>query len=239
MGRVLVWKGYRLNVGKKYFMKPNLGQRFIEINQFKNPRFLPELARSLKAKLLLKTADGKKELEIKFAKVQPKPYGKFKLYFLCPKCGRKTRRLFLSTNSLLCRECLGKQYFSERWKTNRYYKELAIPLIKLTWLENTLSKTRSKEKKKELEAQIINLAQEVEEKAWKTTEKEYLKLAQALHNYWIYLLERASFLFYLKTNFTKLLTTKHPENSQQFQKLLTQLPKFIKTGQFEYEDILG
>jgi len=226
-------------MGKKYFMKPNLGQRFVEISQFKNPRFLPELARSLKAKLLLRTAEGKKELEIKFDKIQPKPYGKFKLYFLCPKCGRRTRRLFLSTNNLLCRECLGKQYFSEQWKRNPHYKELGTLLIKLTRLENTLSKTRSKEKKKELEARIITLAQEVEEKAWKTTEKEYLKLAQAFHNYWIYLLERAGFLFYLKTSFTQLLTTEHPEELKQFPKLLTKVPRFIKTGQFEYKNILA
>ena len=220
-------------------MKPSFGQRFVEISQFKNPRFLPELARSLKAKLLLRTAEGKKELEIKFDKIQPKPYGKFKLYFLCPKCGRRTRRLFLSTNSLLCRECLGNEYFSERWKRNRYYKELGNLLIKLTRLENILSKTRSKEKKKELEARLVNLAQEVEEKAWKTTEKEYLELAQAFYNYWIYLLERASFLLYLKTNFTQLLATEHPEKSKQFPKLLTKLPRFIKTGQFKYEGILG
>jgi len=76
----------------------------------------------------------------------------------------------------------------------------------------------------------VNLAQEIEKEALETTEKEYLELAQAFHNYWSYLLERASFFLYLKTNFTQLLTTKHPEEYKQFSKLLTKVPNSLKLG---------
>ena len=74
-----------------------------------------------------------------------------RLWFLCPECRGRVRKLYNAEEGYTCRKCLGLKYRDQEKHRNKYFESFIRPIKKLKKIEQKLNKRLTKDNREQLQ----------------------------------------------------------------------------------------